>query len=175
MVKWLPFSLLIAIVLAALPGPNAGRCASTMTARMLGCSDTAPVVVADAGCCAKPRPAPAPKPAPQSSACCAPAQPVAALPCADAPDAGCASDAADPGACTTCMVVCGTLCDESFSWALLGLASDGLSHVAPSVLLAQSEWLPRPASASTPSPALVGEWLTVDRPRRQARLCLWTV
>ena len=179
MVKWLPASLLIAIVLAALPGPNAGRCAATMTARLLGCSDAAlapggiPVSSNSApGCCPKPDP----KPAPVAS-CCASGQPAAA-PSSCAGDAAqtCGSGGSASSAdCSACLVVCGALCDESYSWALLGLASDGLSHAAPgAALLAKSEWLPRPAS-DVPPPALAADWLTVDRPRRQARLCVWTV
>lgn len=175
MVKWLPASLLIAIVLAALPGPVASRCAS-MTARVMGCAETAPALAMDApGCCsAKPsKPVPAPA-APPVSSCCAPAEPAAIASCADEQAPSCAGDDAHQGACSLCMVLCGTLCDESASWALLGLASDGLAHAAPSVLLAECEWLPRPTSQAPP-PALAGEWLTFDRPRRQARLCLWTV
>ena len=178
MVKWLPASLLIAIVLAALPGPNAGRCAATMTARLLGCSDAAlapagtTVSNKDApGCCPKPEP----KPAPVAS-CCASGQPAAApSSCASQAAQTCGSGGSASSAdCSACLVLCGALCDESYSWALLGLASDGLAHAAPSVPLAECEWLPRPVS-DVPPPALAADRLTVDRPRRQARLCVWTV
>lgn len=174
MVKWLPASLLIAVVLAALPGPMVSRCAS-MTARLMGCAETAPAATMDIpGCCAaKPS-----EPVAVAPSCCGPAaSPALATACGGGEPAATPCGSPDSGeqSCGLCMVLCGTLCDESASWALIGLASDGLAHAPPPVPLAESEWLPRPDSVSTPSPALVGEWLTFDRPRRQARLCVWTV
>lgn len=169
MVRWLFPILLIAMSLAALPGRVSLGC-DEQVAQAMGCGDQVEVVErASSSCCDAERPAEPPSPG------------------------GCATtlshgervrdssheSAEADHACSMCAIVCGALCERASPWGLLGigLGTDGLTHGAPGgVLLPMAQWLPREASERFPAEtALVEDWLTFDRLRRQAKLCLWTV
>jgi hypothetical protein len=167
MVRWLFPILLIAMSLAALPGRVSLGC-DEQVAQAMGCGDEVEVVeTAASSCCATDV-----SPSPDSVAC---------APSSTSPREGevedCGADA--DHACSMCAIVCGALCERASPWGLLGigLGTDGLTHGASGgVLLPMREWLPREASERFPAEtALVEDWLTFDRLRRQAKLCLWTV
>lgn len=166
MVRWLIPILLIAMSLAALPGRVSLRCDETV-AESMGCGDEVEVVEAAASCCSTEV-----SPSPDSVAC---------APSSTSPHEGEVGEcgAGSDHACSKCAIVCGALCERSTPWGLLGigLGTDGLAHGAlGDAPLPMTEWLPREASERFPAEtALVDDWLTVDRLRRQAKLCLWTV
>ncbi len=156
MVRWLTFILLTALAAAALPGRVSMSCDTTL-ASMMGCGD-----LADS----------ATTPSEAASVCCS---------SAPEPPASSGEDHAQPGpdlsGCPMCAVICRELCTQSSPWGVLGigLGTDGLAHAMPTtVLLDEPEWLPREASTRLDDRAIDGASLTLDRPRRQARLCVWT-
>lgn len=168
MVRWLVPILLIAMTLAALPGRVSLGCDESV-AESMGCGGEVEVVEKASSCC-------------DAEITVEPPSPGG---CATTLSRGervqnCADEGADADhACSMCAIVCGALCERSSPWGLLGigLGTDGLAHGATSgALLPMGQWLPREASERFPAEsALVEDWLTFDRPRRQAKLCLWTV
>lgn len=172
MVRWLLPILLLGVTIAAAPGRMPVRCDDAML-RVMGCGEK-PI-----------------EPAPEAASCCAAersgdvAPDIAAAPRCDRPSAsvrpgsaGACDAAGADHACPLCAVVCGALCERASPWGLLGLGLGGTTMDAAPVaaLLPESAWLAREASERFPLETAAPDGrLTFDRPRRQAKLCVWTV
>lgn len=164
MVRWVIAILLLGLSFTALPGGVSLDCDEAM-ARTMGCAAT-------------------PRPEPEESSCCGAGKAPAATSQSEPPAChaesapgtapGTVADMAE-GGCPVCAIVCGALCERASPWGVLGLGSDSLAHAPVATLLPEPAWLARERSARRVWGELPDHWLTFDRPRRQAKLCLWTV
>ncbi len=158
MVRWLTIILLMALSAAALPGRLSIECDEPPTIS-LAIEQTAEA-----------------PPAPES--CCSADQPAAVVAADEiTEDMTMEHCAGGDGACSKCAIVCSALCEKASPWGVLGigLGTDGLAHAIPClVLLPEADWLPRESSSRIDPRAIDSDWLTLDRLRRQARLCVWT-